>query len=265
VLDGWYSDKDNDGLPNWFEMYWFGRYGDFSTCTGAKPDDDPDRDGFTNLQEYKNCTDPTKPDNLPYETGFAWDLIKDVPKGASFNPDLDGRRRKVWYYSASADKGTEKLSPYELMARNPGTKDSEAVHRFFAHDINKYPHGTDLRDPLTPQSSISRQWINDTCLVTMTSAVNSGAVIEWVSPVDATVDIAVSCYARDKDADFEIVHTGKPGKMFSGKVPGSPGIKKTFADIPVRKGERIFFHAMKGKTPTVLKVTELDMKIKKQF
>lgn len=262
VLDGWYADKDNDGLPNWFEMYWFGRYGDFSTCTVANPDDDPDHDGFTNLQEYQNCTDPTKPDNIPYDKGFTWDLINDVPKGGSFNPDLDSRRGKVWYYSASTGNDTGKLLPYELMSHSPGTKDEEAIHRFFPYNIQKYPYGTDLRDPLTPQSNISHQWKNSTHQVIMNTAANSGAVIEWKSPVDATVDVEISCFANDRDVDFEIVQSGKSEKIFSGKVPVSPGIRKTFADIPVRKGERILFHAVRRNMPTVLKLTEINLKIK---
>ncbi|MCX7935764.1 MAG: hypothetical protein N3A66_10965, partial [Planctomycetota bacterium] len=54
-----YGDADSDGLPNWFEMLWFGKFGDMSTATVAKPDEDPDGDGKTNLQEYLEQTDPT--------------------------------------------------------------------------------------------------------------------------------------------------------------------------------------------------------------
>lgn len=54
-----YGDADKDGLPNWFEMLWFGKFGDMSTATCARPDDDPDEDGKTNLQEYLEQTDPT--------------------------------------------------------------------------------------------------------------------------------------------------------------------------------------------------------------
>jgi hypothetical protein len=56
-----YGDADNDGLPNWFEMLWFGKFGDMSTATCATHDDDPDDDGKTNLQEYREQTDPTTP------------------------------------------------------------------------------------------------------------------------------------------------------------------------------------------------------------
>ncbi|MBS3763445.1 MAG: hypothetical protein KGZ25_09115, partial [Planctomycetes bacterium] len=54
-----YGDADDDGLPNWFEMYWFGRWLDFSTMTDAEPDADPDEDGKTNREEYLARTDPT--------------------------------------------------------------------------------------------------------------------------------------------------------------------------------------------------------------
>ena len=56
-----YGEADNDGLSNWFEMYWFGRFGDLSTATGAEPEDDPDGDGATNLDEHRAQTAPTLP------------------------------------------------------------------------------------------------------------------------------------------------------------------------------------------------------------
>ncbi len=84
---GEYADDDGDGLPNWFEMYWFSRernfkpvastspdlllegavehpvsrWLDFSTMTLIDPDADPDGDGLTNLQEYLGRSDPTSP------------------------------------------------------------------------------------------------------------------------------------------------------------------------------------------------------------
>ena len=60
LLRGEYADDDGDGLPNWFEMYWFGKFLDYSTATVADPNADPDKDGKTNLQEYLDRTDPTK-------------------------------------------------------------------------------------------------------------------------------------------------------------------------------------------------------------
>jgi hypothetical protein len=55
-----YGDIDNDGLPNWFEMYWFGEFLNWGTATVAIPGEDPNRDGKTNLEHYLGQTDPTR-------------------------------------------------------------------------------------------------------------------------------------------------------------------------------------------------------------
>ena len=46
-------DSDGDGLPDWWEMLYFGNLNQ-----GAN--DDPDGDGITNLQEYLEGRNPTK-------------------------------------------------------------------------------------------------------------------------------------------------------------------------------------------------------------
>jgi hypothetical protein len=45
-------DSDSDGIPDWWEIQYFGP-------TGANPNDDPDVDGFKNWQEYIADTNPT--------------------------------------------------------------------------------------------------------------------------------------------------------------------------------------------------------------
>lgn len=47
------ADDDHDGLPNAFEQRYFG------SVTAAKPNDDPDGDGYTNIEEFLNGTEPT--------------------------------------------------------------------------------------------------------------------------------------------------------------------------------------------------------------
>ena len=61
LLRGEYADDDHDGLPNWFEMYWFGKFLDWSTATMADPRA-VGKDGKTNLQHY---LDQTTPVDLP--------------------------------------------------------------------------------------------------------------------------------------------------------------------------------------------------------
>jgi len=66
-LHGEYADADGDGLPNWFEMYWFGEFLEWETATVARADEDTNGDGITNLEHYLAQTDPTRivPPELP--------------------------------------------------------------------------------------------------------------------------------------------------------------------------------------------------------
>lgn len=53
-----YGDVDGDGLPNWFEMYWFGKPWDFSTATAALPSDVANSAGLSNLQSFQAQSSP---------------------------------------------------------------------------------------------------------------------------------------------------------------------------------------------------------------
>lgn len=59
VLRGEYADDDGDALPNWFEMYWFGKFLDWNTATKSDPNT-LGADGKTLLQHYLDQTDPTR-------------------------------------------------------------------------------------------------------------------------------------------------------------------------------------------------------------
>src|SRR5690606_8055077 len=53
-----YGDADGDGLPNWFEMYWFGKFLDMSTASIADPSEDSNGSGHSNLEEYLRRRNP---------------------------------------------------------------------------------------------------------------------------------------------------------------------------------------------------------------
>ena len=48
-------DTNGDGLPDAWQIHYFGSI----SSPSARPDADPDHDGFSNLQEYLAGTDPT--------------------------------------------------------------------------------------------------------------------------------------------------------------------------------------------------------------
>ena len=58
LLRGLEADDDSDGLPNWFEMYWFGKFMDWTTATVADPKA-IGAGGKTMLEHYQAQTDPT--------------------------------------------------------------------------------------------------------------------------------------------------------------------------------------------------------------
>ena len=91
------ADDDGDGLPNWFEMVYFGRFPLLATATGADASADPDGDGRTNLEEYRDRTDPLVADKAGYGVGFTWRLtdLKDAPFVTNPFKDTTGHAR--WY------------------------------------------------------------------------------------------------------------------------------------------------------------------------
>ena len=82
-----FTDTDSDGLPDIWERLYFGdlRYG---------PNDDPDGDGLTNLQEYRHHTNPnqadTDGDGLPDGWEVAHGLNPLDPTDAARDNDYDG-------------------------------------------------------------------------------------------------------------------------------------------------------------------------------
>jgi len=62
------GDRDEDGLDDWWEFQYFGDY------TNALPSGDGDGDAYTNLEEFRNGTDPTVFDVGPAEIWTAVEI-----------------------------------------------------------------------------------------------------------------------------------------------------------------------------------------------
>ena len=82
-LDGFVDaidlDDDGDGLPDaWEKDYFASGFGSLYQRTGEQ---DPDGDGYTNLEEYERGTDPLMPDSEAVRTAFLALLRRGAPGG----------------------------------------------------------------------------------------------------------------------------------------------------------------------------------------
>ena len=134
------ADDDGDGMPNWFEMLYFGRFPDVSTARAANPDDDPDHDGLSNLEEFRRGKNPFVEDT-PYAAGFSWssanDFANDLPV---FNPQRDVKGQYVW------------LVPGHELSRK------EAKVRLYRNGVEFMTNGVVRLAPKRKDSEVSFAW-----------------------------------------------------------------------------------------------------------
>jgi len=86
-------DSDNNGLPDYWEIEYFG-------TIGQSPNDDPDNDGLSNLEEYNNKTNPKKKDTDNDGMDDKWEIENKLNPNfddSNFDPDLDGYKNIIEY------------------------------------------------------------------------------------------------------------------------------------------------------------------------
>jgi hypothetical protein len=93
-----YGDDDKNGLPNWFERYYFGQW------TGTDQQADPDKDGQTNLQEYQAGTDPCNAP-LVYPVDTTWNAGADFRVKDETYPIPDALGSKIWEFEFTPTQG----------------------------------------------------------------------------------------------------------------------------------------------------------------
>jgi len=88
-----WKDSDSDGLPDDWEQQYFGN------PTAVQPDDDPDGDGFDNLQEFLAGTDPTN-------AASAMRITAITPAGSDLVIDYDAVANKQYELQFTDDLST---------------------------------------------------------------------------------------------------------------------------------------------------------------
>ena len=221
------GDLDGDGLPNWWEMINFGKFPQMQTATVAKPKDDPDHDGLTNLEEYLNDTDPNWPD-APYEKGYVWDSRFAAKKNLSWNPARDDHNKSVWY--CYNDRGADDQKP--------------------TYDGNWKICPLILNVPTT-HNYIGPTWGESVNFnlekgeISLNGNGNTVMLWAWQSPIDGEVDIAASLRAGGGGGTLHalVLHKSAKDTKKIGDVSMQGDEKKRFAKakFKVAKGDEIVF------------------------
>jgi hypothetical protein len=245
IQRGEYGDLDGDGLPNWFEMYWFGQHvQDWSSATKADPGADPDGDGLTNLQEYMARMNPVlKADYCP---GFAWELLEVTENSAAaFNPEHDKFDTPVWYFkNKSADSAPVAHGGYWMCERFGW--DPNRLQAVYAPPYN------------APGGMFTRQWEQDgkrasgesmplTPSRYRVSVGNCGlAALGWRSPVTGKVRFHAKLNPFPDgnksypNATASIEREGEAAPLLAKEFAPHEGIELQSEPISVKAGETIY-------------------------
>ncbi len=240
---GEYGDIDGDGLPNWFEMYWFGESAlDAASVANARPDDDPDGDGMTNLQEFQAQTNPTMA--AIYEPGFVWDFAEVGQSFAAYNPEYDRFDTPVWFF-ANAYADTLPLAHANYLP----------CERFgwYPHKGNRavYAPPYNAPSPSKPAGEMTRFWEGDPAKATssrfrITVGRHGLQAIGWRSPIAGAVSVKASLSPFDQDktlfppATVTIERVGVQEPLFTKAFLPHEGVDIETGSIPVKAGEMLY-------------------------
>ena len=174
------GDVDGDGLPNWFEMVYFGKFPFMETAGCADPDADPDGDGLTNLREYKICTNPLVADT-PYAADHVWSLGDLAAVEFAGNPTRDTKGRYVWRreYQYGA-KGHDYVpgSAFAEIKSGGGSLQSQMVHVYERNELGGGGFDTGIQFNRPERGQAEARVHRD-----------SPIALAWIAPGDCTVDV----------------------------------------------------------------------------
>jgi len=211
------GDLDSDGLPNWFEMVYFGKWPYLETATGADPAADSDGDGATNLEEYHRGTDPTKPDT-PYAPGFVWSSRMPTrmterlpwappePIDGVFNPERDQKGNPVWWWLSQKNGRWIAAGEGDFDHRDWGAAKSRrywAGHIFETNGtivVKRRDHGLPAVAWESPVSGIVTAGVkltNGVSFVMTNRVVSKGARIQFPTDFDVPASLKESFEIKD--------------------------------------------------------------------
>lgn len=253
-----YGDVDGDGLPNWFEMYWFGKFPYMNTASAADPDADPDQDGKTNLQEWKDQTNPLEKQPV-YAPGYVWNMDEIHKKGLSWNPDLDTTGRPVWYYMYKHGE-VGRIVPDGKYEKDPFSGPNVFYAGLMAHlsphhaPPYKYIHGW-----------VSREKNQDGSLtLKIVPRKQAMQILGWKSPVDGSIALTAggSFTAGPVNSTFSVMkNQAVLYEKKIGKKEGKEMFDLKFENIPVKKGDFIYFIANCSENGATVKIPQLNIKL----
>ncbi|HAI12540.1 MAG TPA: hypothetical protein DCM28_12605 [Phycisphaerales bacterium] len=233
-----YGDVDSDGLPNWFEMLYFGKLGDYTTATAANPQDDPDGDGLTNLQEYAQQSNPRKK-TQHYVVGHVWDLSTVHQAGATFNPDVDSTGRKVWHYLYALGERPVPLTgeylPCPISSDKVGYAGDMVQHTPYRDSRYKQVYGWVARHKNPADGS----W-----MIQLRPSVNVSPILAWQAPISGKVSLVIDTYAKPDGAKrkgtLTVQRSGSLELLAEIRVPQNESVSIVLPEIQVKTGDRLY-------------------------
>ena len=259
-VHAYYGDDDGDGLPNWFEMFYFGKLGDFKTATAAKPGDRVLPGGMTNLEAYLAQVNPLKGENTP---ATVWDLLQNpIAKdgiGVSTNPDADPEGRAVWRYMGESSPGQWDLL-VDASIKPPA-------------DITMVTYSNSTRNGLAVKDGnnsgqVSYRWAKPDATggewkrsVALIPVVGKGVAVGWLAPADGTygVRLGLQLLAGTGRSKFPLQLMGGGGeKLWETVLDVGNASSTAELKVPLKKGQTLRLQAEVAET-TVQGMPEITL------
>jgi len=256
----YYGDLDGDGLPNWFEMFYFGKLGDFATATGADPEAKVPGSKMTVREAYLQQVDPR---GLPQTATVKWDLLSNPMRdtGISTNPEAASPTGSSWRYVGSTKEGE-----WHLLSNASISPPRDVMHVTYSRSSrNSFAPPAEP----APVGQVSYQWIKPSKegeewarLVRLSPTGVEAVAIEWPSPAKGNykMNVSVQRDARSSGAAKHELHLvdSKGASLWKATLDPQTPQATTEIALPLPAGDTVRLEA-RALTPSAqgsLEVTQ---------